>query len=382
MAGSMALVQLSMGYFHSTARTGFYSLGMVLQVIGLAVAALVAVGIPESGLWVPVGAMVVGPALACTVLVGKAASEVGVTVGIHDLRRMLAYGLPLVPMAGFQWTVDFADRYLLGWLAPGGGDGLVGQYGASYAMGGLVAMVFAPFYLFYTPVATARWDAADFTEVARMTRIMSKCGWACAVALTAAGFVYGGTLTRLVAGAGFESDSLVVGTVMAAYCLYMMSGFAQLPLQMTRRTDLILWISLGAAVVNVGACCLLIPLPEPWGGARGAAAATLLSFAVHLSLSVVLGRRCRPLETRWADIGAVACLGCCAVVVLRLGRDAGPLGITLSVAGALLLYGGGLLATGVFAVRELRTVLVAVGWRRADPSRNGASFGPQVPTHR
>lgn len=382
MAGAMALVQLSMGYFHSTARAGFYSLGMVLQVVGLAVAALVAIGVPGSGLWVPVGAMVVGPTLACVVLVGKAASEVAVALRIDGLRRMLAYGLPLLPMAGLQWTVDFADRYLLGWLAPGGGDAMVGLYSASYAMGGLVAMVFAPFYLFYTPVATARWDAGDFAEVARMTRIMSKCGAAVAVALTAAGFVHGGALTRLVAGAGFESDPLVVGTVMAAYCLYMLSGFAQLPLQMTRRTDQILWVSLGAAVVNVGACCALIPLPGPWGAARGAAVATLLSFAVHLSLSVVLGRRCRPLGTGWADIGIVACLGCCAAAVLWFGRDAGPLGVALSVTGAVLVYVGGLLMTRVFAARELRVVLVAVGWRRASPDHNGASLGPQVPTHR
>ncbi len=358
-----ALGQMASAYYQLTARPVAYAGAIAGQVAALLATVTVVGAFLGASLWVPVMGWSIGPALAAAWLLLRIRAEVPWCFSAVDLRRMVRFGAPLLPVPLVMWVVDFSDRYLLSWWASSGGgtDALVGVYGAGYAVGGLVAMVFGPFFLFYTPEATRLWDAGDIDAVGRLTRVMARGGLLLALPLTALGWVYGDRITGWVAGPGYHPEPAVVGLVMCGYCLYMVGSYAQVPLLLAKRTTAVLAVGASVAVANVVICRWLIPRPLPWGQMRGAALATCAAFGLFLVLNRILaGDRAR-LSLGWVKLGGMALLACLSGALLAWGRgNGGRVAIGLSGAMALGVYLGGIASLRLVTAAEVAQVRAAL----------------------
>jgi O-antigen/teichoic acid export membrane protein len=363
------LGQITASYYQLTDRPHTYGTAILGQVGLLLAGAVLLAWWWGRTLWVPLVAWLCGPVLAVAWLLARIRRETRGQADWRSLGEMVRFGAPLLPMSMMMWVVDSADRYLLTWLVPEGADAVVGVYSASYSLGGLVAMVFGPFFLFYTPAVTRLWDAGNLPEVGRLTRTMVKCGLLLALPVTAVGVTYGDLITRCVAGASFRGDPVVVGLVMAGYCLYMVGSYAQMPLLMEKRTGTILVIGVATAAVNVALGYLLIPLADPWGRMRGAALATTCSFGLFLLLSRVAVRGRRGFSLGGVHLVSLTGLAGLAGACLNWGHDRGAAAAVLTAVLAAALYGGGILVTRVITPAEMSVVRNSLlpwwtAWRR------------------
>lgn len=375
--GVMPLVaglgQITASYYQLTDRPRTYGTAILVQVGLLLSGTVFLAWWWGRTLWVPLAVWIGGPGLAAVWLLLRIGRETRCRVDWRSARAMVGFGGPLVPMTMLAWAVDFADRYLLTWLVPEGADALVGVYSASYSLGGLVAMVFGPFFLFYTPAITRLWDTGSIPEVGRLTRLMVKCGLMLALPVTVVGAIYGDLITRWVAGASFRGDPIVVGLVMVGYCLYMVGSYAQMPLLMEKRTGTIVAIGMVTAVVNVALGYLLIPLADPWGRMRGAALATACSFGLFLALNRVAVRGRTGFSLGGVHLASLVALASLACLCLYWGRERGAVAVVLTTILAVALYGGGIIAARVVTPAEVGMVRSALAplWAALRRGRTG-----------
>ena len=349
----LALAQTTASYFRLLDHPLIYGLAILAQVVFLLIGVVGWWWWLGRDIWVPLAAWIMGPGIAAGWAMVKIARLAPIRVDWGRLRDMVRFGLPLLPIGAIMWIIDFADRYLLTWLVSEEADIVVGIYTANYALGGIVVMVFGPFFLFYTPAVTRLWDEGKGKEAGRVTRRTVKFAVLCALPVVMAGVFGGEEVVGVVAGEHFRAHPSVMSLIMVGYAFYMIGAFAQTPLLMGKRTALILGISLLAATVNIGLGLLLIPLPPPWGGMQGAALATTVSFAVYLGASRLATWRVREFALGWGSLFSLSVLavlgggGIWLVGTETFIRMVGGIGLGLGV------YFGGIIGLKIVDRQEL-----------------------------
>ena len=98
----------------------------------VAVSAVVALDVGVEAIFV---GMIVGNGVGVAYGLLLVHSDIGRRFSRPELRKMLAYGLPLVPMALAIWALALIDRLLLGWLSD---LSEVGQYAVANRISGVL----------------------------------------------------------------------------------------------------------------------------------------------------------------------------------------------------------------------------------------------------
>jgi O-antigen/teichoic acid export membrane protein len=202
---------------------------------------------------------------------------------IDDTRpRFLRFALPLVPMALLTWIVNLSDRYILGGTA---GAASVGEYAASYGLGSM------PFvFLAGIGISTLRpilFDAVAAGDREKERRTI--LAWLVAIgvpAVLAVGvvFVFSESIARLALGEAFWGAAGLLPWIAAAYALQAIQQIFETMIHAQQRTHRLMVLQLVSAATALALYAVLIP---SWG-ARGAAVATFVSFAVSCMTSVFL----------------------------------------------------------------------------------------------
>lgn len=257
-----------------------------------------------------------------------------------EIRRALAYGVPLVPHALAGLLLDQADRFLIGSLL---GLNAVGVYAMGYRLAsvGMVAGVavnqaFAPAFVEGLRAAEAADRAADRGAAARARAGVSSA--ATAVVLTGCGIAVGvGAVARealdLVTTAAFAGAVGVVGPVAAG--LVPWTWYAVHAQSLSYRADsarCLPLVSLAALAANVGVNLLLLPVL----GIAGAALATFGALVVLAAVARVLvpvDLRLPHPERRWLGASAVAVAAVAGHHLADLG--VGALSARLALKGAI-----------------------------------------------
>lgn len=366
VATAMGFAQVTASFYQGTGRVTLYGITIAGQVIGLLATALLAWWLLDRSLWVPISAWSAGVGTVVLITSLVICRTSGITVNPARIWTMARFGAPLLPVASLQWITDFADRYLLTWLVPSGADELVGTYGAHYALGSVVTMVFAPFFVFYTPAAYRLWDQGRVADVGALTRQTAKLAATVAVPVVLGGVVLGAPGVGLIGGAACHRDPVVVVLVMAGYCLYMLGAFVQMPLLLQQRSRTVLGIAGLVAASNLLACCTLIPLGGELGGMRGAAAGTVASFGVFLLASAWATRGVPGHGLAVRDLAVMTATAVGWAVLAWPWLPDGPGGRIAWLLLVTSLYAVGLVWSGTICREELVVIKEAVQalWRR------------------
>lgn len=193
------------------------------------------------------------------------------------------FALPLIGVGIFSWIVSIGDRYLLGYFTDAA---TVGTYSAAYGLASMpiVGLWGAASQILYPIVyrAAAATDAGGQSQ-RRLFTIMLLAATVFAICSTSGFYFLRYPLVNLLLGHRFrEGAPALVVWLAAGHGLLVIAMVCDLLCMASKRT---LWMTFAygfAALTNISLNLLWIPR---WG-ARGAAYATLATYAVYLIVMV------------------------------------------------------------------------------------------------
>lgn len=243
------------------------------------------------------------------------------------LRRMLGYGVPLVPVAFAYGVIGSVDRWALQHF---GSLEDVGTYALAIKFFAVVTMGVSAFQLAFMPFAFAR--AQDPESPRLYARVLGlyvaiATGGALAVGLFAP---LGIALLATHDYAAAARPALWLAFAAVAQGAYYV---AALGINLSLRNALLGWSAGGAALLAAAANLLLVPR----AGAEGAAVATFSGYAASAVLTYAIAQRVHPLPYRGARLAALFGVGVALGAAVVHRAPEGPAGVAVRL-GALVLY--------------------------------------------
>lgn len=271
---------------------------------------------------------------------------------------MLLYGLPQTATYLSIMAVDFADRFM---LASWHGAASVAPYAASYDLTQqTVGVLLNVLYLATFPALVRDWEKSRLDDVRRScTRLLLAAFFTATLACV--GFIaMAPILAQVVLGPQIAADAAdLIPPIAIAIALGGLKAYCfDIPLQLHKRSKLLVSISIGMAAVSVVGNLLLIPR----FGALGAAWAASLAFGLGALASLIAAYGSRLFETNVASL-ALRCVLACGVAVALMRAALSSLGGPEWPSVVKLLVGGvaamtvGVLALMLFAPYQTRVLL-------------------------
>lgn len=261
-----------------------------------------------------------------------------------EARKMAGYGGPLVLVGLFGFVSTYVDRYVLKYYAD---LHEVGLYTLGYQLGMLMVVVLVtPSKLVWGPMFLSVKDDNNFKEF---------CAKALTYLMFVGGFVFlavallSKELLRIMADPEFWEAYTVVPIIAITYLLWGARTVLEVGVLLKRKTGAIAWYMFAGAAINVGLNFAWIPRH----GMMGAAYATLVSFAVVITIDCVYNRKLYPIDYEWKRITK---LGLTLAVAFATGYFYAVEGLYLSIAfkvGIILAYPFVLLLLGFYQPEEI-----------------------------
>ncbi len=250
------------------------------------------------------------------------------------LRRMLAYGLPLVPVSIAYAVIGFVDREALQRMAS---LDAVGIYGVAMKFFAVITMGVSAFNLAFGPFAYAKAGEPDAPKL--YARVFALYVGLASFGALAVG-LFAPAIVDLLATKGYAAaagPALWLAFAAVAQGAY---SVAALGINLSLKTPLLGGIAGAAALVAFGANQWLVPRL----GAEGAAMATFLAHGTSTVLAYVVAQRVRPLPYRGARLALLfaAALGLGLAVVRWAPGGAGGLAARGGALAAFLALAAGL----------------------------------------
>lgn len=253
--------------------------------------------------------------------------EVGIRVMVPVARSLFRYGMPLVLTNFATFFSTFGNRYFLN---ASGDTTMVGLFSLAYQFGFILQTVgFMPFSMMWEPkrFEVARRDSRDIEfSHAFVTMNLLLLSAATGIVLFVDDFI------RVMADSSYHSASSLVPLILVAYVFQSWASFQETGILVRERTELITVANVLSALTALVGYALLIPR---WHG-LGAAAATVVAFAVRQIVTHRLSQKLWPIRYDWAPVvrltGAATAVSVASLLVPRL-----PLAWSVPLHGAFFL---------------------------------------------
>jgi O-antigen/teichoic acid export membrane protein len=262
-----------------------------------------------------VGAVLAGPfgwgvagMLASYVLIGLAGALVTIWLARSSLRRsydsdaarrLLRFGLPLIPTGLAYWIIAYSDRYLIIQIL---GIADAGIYSLANRVSMGVQLVLYAFEAAWWPFAYARAREPDHRQL--FSRIFTTFWFGMTALLVLLG-LFAREILLVLSTPAFLPAYPYVGILALALVVHGAYGIISIGVQLGQRTVHMAWTSGLAAAVNIGLNLVLIP----WIGILGAAIATLVAYAVSTALLFVVAQRAYPIPYRLRGAALAVAVG-------------------------------------------------------------------------
>lgn len=328
-------------------KAGWYSTITAGRFALLIAATFAALVVLDAGLIGAVGALVIASALVVAVTAAALLLHEPWTFQRSLMRKLIAYGAPLV-LAGLALpTLHVGDRFLINALV--GPEPLALYEAANRLASVLNATLVQGFHLAFAVIGLKSLDAGHGgTLHRRMFRHLSVVGFGFALGLSLFAF----DALHLLASP--ESDypaatryvyPLAVGLV--GYVLYLIGANV---LYAHRRTGLVAFGLVFAAACNIGLNLLLLP----WMGVMGAAVATAFAYGLMAAGACLSAERIEPIRFPWlVPLGLL--VGTTGLYLAGTLTQDWPLMTRLAArTGLMLLYPLLVLALGIYRWAEVK----------------------------
>ena len=196
------------------------------------------------------------------------------------IKKMLKFGLPLIPAMIMSWILASMDKVMLRALC---GYEQLGLYTAAYKIVSALAIVQTCFTLYWTPVAY-RWNESKVKkENFEMVNIFIAVGMSvlCVVLLLLK------NLVGIFLGNDFLQAIRIFPFLLLYPVMYTMSETTAVGIGFSRKTYYSIFVSAVACIVNIVCNFIFIPI---WGG-TGAAFATGISFIIFFWVRTLISRK-------------------------------------------------------------------------------------------
>jgi O-antigen/teichoic acid export membrane protein len=208
-----------------------------------------------------------------------AALWIGKDIGISaphpsDVRSYLPYTLPLLPTALSYWFVNLGDRYVIGYFM---GAEAVGIYSASYGIGAILALFYAPLSGTLFPAMVKCYENDDILGLKTYIEYSLKFFLMFAIPSLFGLTILSGSLLMTLTTSEFVGGGAIISVVALANLLYYSSFINTHILNMFKETKLVGALFGASAIINLILNIILVPIM----GIMGAAIATLATFIFH-----------------------------------------------------------------------------------------------------
>ena len=246
-----------------------YTASALLGSAGAAAISVVAVTAFDSGVEGVILGTLIGTGLAALYGLAVSHRELLGRFSPRELRRMLAYGLPLVPAAIALWGLTFVDRLILAKL---GSLAETGEYAVAMRFAFVLMLVVTAFATAFGPFQLALWKEDPDLEKRVRDHILTYL----TIVLVGIGVVlavFARDIVSVMAPA-FTDSYQVVGLLVMSIVFWGIANLVLFGIGVMRRTGYVAVITLAAAATNIGLNFLLIP---PFG-LIGAGVANLIAY--------------------------------------------------------------------------------------------------------
>jgi O-antigen/teichoic acid export membrane protein len=246
---------------------------------GLGIFAVVVLDLSVRGVFVGV---IGGNLLALLYGLVVARQDIGRHFSSYELKKMLRYGLPLIPTAAALWALALVDRIMLNKL---GNIREVGEYAVANRISNILLLGVTGFALAFGPYIFAIYS--QNRELERAVRVQT-------LRYVAIGLSFAGLALALfareiisLAAPAFDKAYESVGLLALAIVVFGISTVVMAGISYARRTEFMALVAVVAAAVNIGLNFALIP---PYG-MIGAAIANAIAYVVLTTLHYVIAQR-------------------------------------------------------------------------------------------
>ncbi|MDB5077619.1 MAG: hypothetical protein JWO42_3798 [Chloroflexi bacterium] len=298
--------------------------------------------------------------LAFTAAMYAVHSSVMPRFSFDRLKKVLAYGIPLVPISVAAWAINLSNRFFIKAHSVHGVSGVsdTGLFGMGNRVSQLLLLVVTAFTLAWGPFALSISESPD----AKRTYAKVLTFYAVTLGTLTLGLsLFAPLILTFAAKPEYARSYQVVAPLAAAYAVYGAYPIVAMGAALSKKTIHLSWTTIVGAVVTLGLNAVLVPLP--YMGLEGGAIATLCGYSVMVSLVYVVSQRLYPIPFEGRKLLTCVSLLVGAVVLGQLLRPMFP---ALSVAGIgvrlalLLLFPLALVALSVVERYEVRVVYGAL----------------------
>jgi O-antigen/teichoic acid export membrane protein len=315
---------------------GALSAGRLFVSVAFITIALVAL---DGGLTGVVIAMVAESALFALLATITAARDLTPRFSLPTFRRMLAFGIPLVPFAFGMTILSMGDRYFLRVF---GGLDAVGRYAVACKIAAPVTLICRAFQVAWPSVMFSMGAVADartfYSKV--LTYLLLLLGFVGVVVS-----IFAHEFITLLATSEFVAAYRVVPIVVLAYMALGAFYATVVGSHLTGKTYYLTLAVLIAVLTMCAASVALVPLM----GVAGAASATAVGYVTLASSQGIFARRLYPIGYEWRRIALLFLFASALIlagILVHSGSRVVDVAIKLSLIGAypVLVYVSGFLS--------------------------------------
>lgn len=231
------------------------------------------------------------------------------------VRLFAGYGVPMVGWVLAASFLDVSDRYIIQLFR---GSAEVGVYAANYALvAGAVGLISIPVLLAAHPFLMTAWARGDRHATARLLGTIVAWFVVVGCVLVGATLLFARDLARWLLGPDFRAGYRIMPVVLTGVVLWQLGLYVHKPLEFSGQTARMMWYSLVAALANVVANLLLVPLY----GYMAAAYTTAGAYALYVVIATAAGRRTLRWTVPWAMVGAAGLAVLIAVAAATIVRS-------------------------------------------------------------
>jgi len=298
------VVQSVLRWQFSSGRYAMVSLTYAVVTVLASVVLVIACGLGLAGfLW----GMIAGAAAALALAMWLLRADIAYRLDVPSLREMLHFSILLVPSSLAVFFGAYIDRLMINYFL---GTEQVGLFAVGYRVASLLMFAVIGIRGSLTPLVYAHSDEAE--TPARLATIFRVFVAASIILYSALG-LFAVDIVGILATQEYLGAARVVVLLAPALLLSQMYIFAP-GMGISKKTGVIASLNILGMLLNAGLNYLLIPQ----FGVAGAAAATLLGYALTFTIFMSCSQRLYPVPHQWMPVVSVALLAM-AVVIFSSG---------------------------------------------------------------
>ena len=222
------------------------------------------------------------------------------------MKESLIFSIPLMPMILAAWILNLSDRIFIENF-----NGLkdVGIYSIAYKMAEILLIFTAAFSKAYDPLFFKIANQEDQIEAQNKLSLYNKT-FAIILIVCALGITLFTREFFLLFDKQYFSAIYLVPIIMIGVLFSNVSSIFNLSIYQAKKTKLIMFLTLGSALLNIILNWLIVPIY----GAQGAAFTTAISFIFFFILKYYYSKKSYFIIFAWKELGiysaiAVVCVG-------------------------------------------------------------------------